>query len=65
MKSVMYRKKQYSGEKINLRKMKNPFLEVSLDISLMLLRLTELFLEFILKHMQKLDVKIEKILEKG
>ncbi len=45
--------------------MKNPFLEVSLDISLMLLRLTELSLEFILKHMQKLDVKIEKILENG
>lgn len=35
-------------------------LESVLDISLMLLRLTELFLEYILKYIRKLEAKIEK-----
>ncbi len=39
-----------------------PILEVAIDTSLILLRLTKLFLEHVLKHIQELDVKIDNML---
>jgi len=61
VKSVIPQKKQCSKEEAELGNRTNPVLEVMLDMSLMILRLTELFLEYVLKCIQKLDVKIEKI----
>ena len=53
---------QCSEEKGTRRNIMTPILEVALDTSLILLRLTKLFLEHLLKYIKELDVKIDNIL---